>query len=54
MVIKSFKNKEIKIVDLINLGFKKTSIKMAIKRLIEIKVLDGKFYKKYKLEKLKK
>ena len=54
MVIKSFKNKKIKIIDLINLGFKKTSIKSAIKRLIEIKVLDGEFYKKYKLLKLKK
>ncbi|MGC7165098.1 MAGa4850 family ICE element protein [Metamycoplasma hominis] len=54
MVIKSFKNEKIKIIDLINLGFKKTSIKSAIKRLIEIKVLDGEFYKKYKLLKLKK
>ncbi|WP_373440563.1 MAGa4850 family ICE element protein [Metamycoplasma equirhinis] len=54
IVLKILGKKGIKTSDLIAFGFKKTSIKNAIKKLLNLGILDLKIYKEFRLLKLRK
>ena len=47
LAIKTLKKKNLKSLDLLSFGFKKTSVKMAIKKLIELNILDRKIYESF-------
>lgn len=47
LVIKTGKKENLKSLDLLSFGFKKTSIKMAIKKLIELNILNRKIYERF-------
>ncbi|GAA8716230.1 hypothetical protein oki361_22270 [Helicobacter pylori] len=48
------KNKNIDMKNLINLGFKKTSLKYAIKKLIDLELIDKNYFLEHKELKIKK
>lgn len=54
IVLKSLGNMKIKSSDLLEFGFKKTSIKLAIKKLLDLGILNVEIYKKFKVLKLRK
>ena len=54
IVLKSLGNMKIKSSDLLEFGFKKTSIKLAIKKLLDLGILNVEMYKKFKVLKLRK
>ena len=47
IVLKSLGKNKIKSSDLLEFGFKKTSVKMAIKKLIELNILNRKIYERF-------
>lgn len=54
IVLKSLGNMKIKSSDLLEFGFKKTSIKLAIKKLLDLGILNVEIYKKFGILKLRK
>lgn len=54
IVLKSLGNMKIKSSDLLEYGFKKSSIKLAIKKLLDLGILNVEIYKKFKTLKLRK
>ncbi|WP_373436576.1 MAGa4850 family ICE element protein [Metamycoplasma equirhinis] len=54
IVLKVLGKKVIKSSDLISFGFKKTSVKIAVKKLLNLGILDLKIYKEFRLLKLRK
>gem|GEM_PF-4805367 len=54
IVLKSLGNIKIKSFDLFEYGFKKTSIKLAIKKLLGLGILNNEVYKKSGILKLRK
>ena len=54
IVLKSLGKMKIKSSDLLEFGFKKTSIKLAIKKLLGLGILNVKIYKKFGILKLRK
>lgn len=54
IVLKSLGKNKIKSSDLLEFGFKKTSIKIAIKKLLDLGILNVEIYKKFKVLKLRK
>lgn len=54
IVLKSLGNIKIKSFDLLEFGFKKTSIKLAIKKLLDLGILNVEIYKKFGILKLRK
>ena len=54
VVLKSLGNMKIKSSDLLEFGFKKTSIKSAIKKLLDLGILNAEIYKKFGILKLRK
>lgn len=54
IVLKSLGNMKIKSSDLLEFGFKKTSIKLAIKKLLSLGILNVEIYKKFGILKLRK
>ena len=54
IVLKSLGKNKIKCSDLIEFGFKKTSIKLAIKKLLDLGILNVEIYKKFGILKLRK
>lgn len=53
-VLKTLANKMVKCSDLIALGFKKTTVKVAIKMMLDLGILNTEIYKKFKILKLRK
>ena len=54
IVLKSLGKNKIKCSDLIKFGFKKTNIKLAIKKLLNLGILNVEIYKKFGILKLRK
>lgn len=54
IVLKSLKKMKIKSSDLLEFGFKKTSIKLAIKKLLDLGILNTEIYAKFGILKLRK
>lgn len=54
IVLKSLGKNKIKSSDLLEFGFKKTSIKLAIKKLLDLGILNVEIYKKFGILKLRK
>ena len=54
IVLKSLDKNKIKSSDLLEFGFKKSSIKLAIKKLLDLGILNVEIYKKFKVLKLRK
>lgn len=54
IVLKSLGKNKIKSSDLLEFGFKKSSIKLAIKKLLYLGILNVEIYKKFKVLKLRK
>ena len=54
IVLKSLGNIKIKSSDLLEFGFKKSSIKLAIKKLLDLGILNVEIYKKFGILKLRK
>ena len=54
IVLKSLDKIKIKSFDLLEFGFKKSSIKLAIKKLLDLGILNVEIYKKFKVLKLRK
>lgn len=54
IVLKSLGKNKIKSSDLLEFGFKKSSIKLAIKKLVDLGILNVEIYKKFGIIKLKK
>lgn len=54
IVLKSLGKNKIKSSDLLEFGFKKSSIKLAIKKLLGLGILNVEIYKKFKVLKLRK
>lgn len=54
IVLKSLGKNKIKSFDLLEFGFKKSSIKLAIKKLLGLGILNVEIYKKFKVLKLRK
>ena len=54
IVLKSLGNMKIKGSDLLEYGFKKSSIKLSIKKLLNLGILNAEFYKKFGILKLRK
>ena len=54
IVLKSLGNMKIKSSDLLEYGFKKSSIKLAIKKLLDLGILNVEIYQKFRILKLRK
>ena len=54
IVLKSLAKNKIKSSDLLEFGFKKSSIKLAIKKLLDLEILNVEIYKKFGILKLRK
>lgn len=54
IVLKSLDKNKIKSSDLLEYGFKKSSIKLAIKKLLDLEILNVEIYKKFGILKLRK